>query len=1129
MSTRRAAPLILMALAAAALASDPVIGPPLGNTRYRGDITNGPQGDDTDAFAGPFLTGERITVKVVSKFQSPLVPRLSVRRPDGSTPPLEPRLRKGGKTLVVAGLVCDLTGNWEVEVGSEIRTQGNYTLTTNVKPMRTVRIDALALGGDDPATATLELPGMALARLDLTISWGKSDAPVRLLGLTAPDGHEVLRDGVPLVGAAKITAGAVRLRKALLDGGLGMYRLTFGVDSGTTTARVSYRVRPTARPRTRGVFKLDSAEPYLAPSAVTLRGVPGLRVTLDGRNFAYPGMPRVLFDGVPAIIDERDEFGNTLRVIPPLGPDDADVAVTVVNPDGQAFTRSDYFHYVAPPTVDALLGTDGAPVLGGSTAGGRVLRMTGTYFEPGLRVRFGTASVSTLLLDDGLIEFVLPPHAPGVVSVVAFDVFTHEASAPTLFTYKAPPAPSAAPYSPAVVAAGAPTFVLLGGADFELGDEVLVDGVPAATTYGTPGLIGFTTPALGAGVHDVAVRDQFGSVGTAPTLRAKEPAVITSATVTGGPLLGAAGVPHRGGSTLTIDGENFDATDAVAIGGAAASVLTSTGTRLTVRVPPGVSGDADLEITDVPGRTTTASAVVHFMGYLDRTSSATPGKSTTDDLSALRGALGDLAADGGAQDLALVSFESSPGSRQTRTRVFENDGAGALSDVTSSGFPTAQAGDFDSPALTIGDLDGANGPDLLIAWVPDEYDYQSGELRAFANGGSGSFTRRTAWEPPSIYTAEVRAQDQNGRPHTVFDALLPQGVATSLAIGDLDKDGDQDVVLGRDHYEYRFVSIDPSVVDFSGATPYVSSSDAANNALSRYAYTPATRLLVNRISTGGGLEDETESRFPSAGDSDSTPLPAFHAQDVAIGDLDGDTWPDIVVTWDDPLTVTATGLSPYTSADTARVATRVLMNDGTGAFTDQTANVLPAASSPEYLQAHRVRVADLDGDGDLDIVLLHRSDLNAFQSSPSFVRHALRILRNDGASATPRFSNVTTTALPAIGIDGSNENYRGGALAVADVNGDGYLDILVGATTDIPTAQDGTRLAATRLLLGDGALHFTDATAFLPTTAQDSGEADDLLLGDLDGGDDPSLVLVTESAPAHSPGGEWLRVLEWLR
>jgi len=1125
-------PLILPLLAVSALGGPKApVGPRLGNVRYRGDLTPGPQGADTDDFVAALLEGERLSVTVTSPFDSALFPTLSVRDPARvERDDVNLRDRRVGKVTFFKAMTADTTGYWLVRVGGEGAGNGGYVLRSKIKPMKAVKLEDCTLSAQGDATCEIEIPGMDAARLDLTIKWTKESSPVRLLSMLDPDGNEVVVDGVPLAHLARPKGrNGIRVRKEKLVGPLGTYRLTLAVDSGDSRFDVKYRVLPTDRPKGRGKKRLTTDEPFVDPVPSPRRGVHGLRFNITGRNFSFPALPEVLFGGKPATIEERSEFGNRLTVVPPPGVDDSTVSVAVVNTDGQGFEREAYFYYVPEPTITAILDEDGNPVLGGSVEGGRRVRLLGTFFQAGVRVRFGVASVATFLHSSEDLEVTVPQHGAGEVEVVAFDSFKHEAVAPTAYRFKEPPAIDAEPYAPAVVARDTATTVLLSGRFFEQGDQVLLDGVAVTTNFGADTLLGFLMPASSAGSYGIQVRDRFGTVSEAPVLRVKLPPEIDVVAIHGGPVVGASGVPLEGGTQLRITGANFDLTDSVTIGGSAVEFDEHAEGRFVVTVPPGSFGDADLVLTDIPGTTVTRTAVIRYVGYQDKTTDRSPGSTNADDISARRAVMADLDDDGDVNDVAIASFDSSPGTRLARTRILVNDGAGALADRTGIDFPGALAGEFDATALALGDLDGEDGADLVIGFVPAAGDTDTAELRFLENGGTGVFTRNTGWEPGTTYRAAVNARDQNGTDWLVFGASYPQGKATGIAIGDLDGDDAPDIVLARDHYEMRLAGVDPAYVDFT-VDPYsVTYADATNQYLDRYEYFSATRVFENRIGAGGGFADVTESWLPGAGTSDdTTPRPAFHARDVALGDLDGDGDLDIVLTWDDPTTVTATGLSTDTAADSARIATRILTNDGFGAFTDVTSTFLPAASTPEFFQAHRVRLADLNGDGRLDIVLLLEQDLNAFQSTPAYTRHALRVLRNDGAGASPRFSNVTTQVLPGLRNE-DDENYRGSALVIGDVNGDGSTDILVGATAYVPRTQTGTRLRATRLLLGAAGFLFTDGTSFLPAPSTDSGEADELLLGDLAGGDDPSLIVLSETTPNASFRGEPLRVFEWNR
>ena len=213
-----------------------------------------------------------------------------------------------------------------------------------------------------------------------------------------------------------------------------------------------------------------------------------------------------------------------------------------------------------------------------------------------------------------------------------------------------------------------------------------------------------------------------------------------------------------------------------------------------------------------------------------------------------------------------------------------------------------------------------------------------------------------------------------------------------------------------------------------------------------------------------------------------------------------------------------------TRFDAARIATRVLINDGTGVFVDRTSTWMPAAAAPEFWQANRLALRDLDGDGKPDLVLVHGDGLDAYLGIPLHKRSALRVLRNTGSA----FTDVTATAIPVVSSV-TTDDYRGSALVVGDVDGDGIPDLLVGTPGVIRTPA-GVRLRSTRLFLGNATgPAFRDGTDFLPAATSDGGEAEDLLLTPLLATTDPTLVLVTEGKPQASAGGRYLRVFEWKR
>ena len=149
----------------------------------------------------------------------------------------------------------------------------------------------------------------------------------------------------------------------------------------------------------------------------------------------------------------------------------------------------------------------------------------------------------------------------------------------------------------------------------------------------------------------------------------------------------------------------------------------------------------------------------------------------------------------------------------------------------------------------------------------------------------------------------------------------------------------------------------------------------------------------------------------------------------------------------------------------------LLLNDGAGRFTDGSSRI-PAVNR----DSEDVGIADFDGDGDLDIVVVSEDD------------RTNELYFNDGAG---RFTDEGAR-LP---VEGTTNG-----VVVADVSGDGFPDILFANN-----GQDA-------LIINDGTGNFADETAErLPRSAD---VTQDLELGDVDGDGDLDLIVANEGANA---------------
>ena len=335
----------------------------------------------------------------------------------------------------------------------------------------------------------------------------------------------------------------------------------------------------------------------LGTSSGTTAG--GTVVAINGSGFT--GASDVLFGSVPAASFVVDSDSLITAVSPPEASGHYDI--TVDTPSGtSAVSSSDQFTVsnASTPTVSGL------SVTSGTTAGGAVTTISGSYFTGATGVNFGTVPAADFtVLADGSIVATAPAEASGTVDVTvttysgtsstgSSDHFTvSNASTPTVSALSVSSGPDTGG-TPLVITGSyftGATAVNFGGTST---DDFTVLSDNAILVY---------TPADADGSTNVTVTTYAGtssSYGSYTFNSVSAPAITSLSTSSGS---------TTGGTLIEIAGSGFTGAEEVDFGSAPVFDFTvNSDSQITVYSPTNYAGTFDVQVTTAAGTSAPVSA-----------------------------------------------------------------------------------------------------------------------------------------------------------------------------------------------------------------------------------------------------------------------------------------------------------------------------------------------------------------------------------------------------------------------------------------------------------------------------------------------------------------------------------------